>query len=218
MVYNSTLDMLRLETGFDDSLFESDNENLTGYTNHHRLLVPALIAPDVYRAGESGVASSHKLEAVLLGTQRTSTLAFEAANVESAHLNPGWLAVKQMIDFDGEFQSSWRIAQRNDPHHIYSGIKSWAATRSIMRVPRNEPDELSFRLRERYTFTAAGHLDENDIRGILIDNDAPDDVMVATATVYAINKLVPKPELAKLPTNAAEFPALAEMRSSIKQK
>lgn len=202
--------MLRLEQGFNDSLFESDHKDLIGYTNHHRLVVPALIAADIFNAGHSKYASKQKLDMVMDGALRTSTLAFEADNVKEAHHNLGWVAIKEEIDFDDEADSPWRIIRRDDPHFGHPGINAWAATRNLLKLPLDAPDERSTRVRERYTFTARDTIHENDIRGILLQNDAPEDVMVATATVYAINKRVPKPILHREHVDMTQFPALSE--------
>lgn len=208
MVYNMILNMLRLEQGFDDSLFESDHKDLVGYTNHHRLVVPALIAHDTFQAGHSEYATKHRLEMVMDGTRRTATLAFEADNVKEASHNLGWLAIRDEIDFD-EVGSPWRIIRRDDPHFGHPGVNAWAATRNLLKLPLNAPDERSTRIRERYTFTALEAIHEDDIRAILIENEAPEEVMMATATVYAINKLVPKPMLRSERVDMSKFPALS---------
>ena len=201
--------MLRHEKGFADSIYSSADADIRGYTNHHRLLVPALIAPDIYNAGHSAYASKQKLELVLDGTLRSSTLAFESENVKRASENLGWIGIKDEIQIDEDIISDWRITRRDDPHFGHPGINAWSATRNLLKLPHDAATEHSTRVRERYTFTARENYCENDIRAILCENDAPDDIMLATATVYAINKLVPKPQIPHFPVDMSRFPAVS---------
>lgn len=202
--------MLRIEKGFDDSLFETSNAALKGYTNHHRLVLPAIAAYDMFHAGHSSYETQKKLDLVLDGTLRTATLAFEGDNVRDAARNVGWVAIRDEVVPDIAHENPWRVVRRDDGHVNYPGVNVWAATRSLLKLPVDAPDERSTRVRERYTFTATEAVCEADIRGILQDNLAMDDVMVATATVYAINKLVPKPILHRERLDMSKYPALSQ--------
>ena len=201
--------MLRIEKGFDESLFESSNGALRGYTDHHRMLLPAIAAYDYYNQ-QTAEDVRRKLARVMDGSSRTGTLALEKSNVRNAATNLGWLAIKGEIDAETAEANPWRVIMRDDEHAQHPGISVWAATRSLLKTPADAPDELSTRIRERYTFTASNRLGEGDIRAILVENEAPDDVMLATATVYAINKLVPKPKLQHESVDMSKFPALLE--------
>jgi hypothetical protein len=180
--------------------------------------MPALIAHDIYRDRQNGTDSRQKLNAVLTGDRRTATLAYEDSKVKTAYRNLGWIAIKDALLFQDDLSAPWRVLRRNDPHHIFSGINVWSATRNLLKHPHDMPDERSVRIRERYTFIGPEKIDECDITKLLTENETPEDVLLGTATVYAINKLVPKPELHMPTTDEARFPAISEMRSSLRQR
>lgn len=205
--------MLRIEQGFEAPVFESDNPTIRGYTNYHRLVMPALAAYDLLHAGHSEMATQTKLHMVKDGSLRSATLAFESDNVKEAASNIGWVAIREELAVDTDIDAPWRIIRRADPHSLYEGAAVWAATRNIIKLPVGAADDSSTRVRERYTLTALDHVDENDIRRLLVDNDAPDDVMLATATVYAINKTVPKPEYNRVQVDMTKYPALHQHMS-----
>jgi hypothetical protein len=200
--------VLRLEKGFDESVYVSDDENLRGYANHHRVVMPALATYDMHPVSTSEIAVGIKIDQVIEGHMRSATLAFETDNVRSAAENLGWIATKRHLEISDDVDTPWRLIRRVDPHAKFGGFAIWSATRNLLKTPEDATDELSTRVRERYTFAANEELTDNDIESVLIHNQIPEGLMLATATVYAINKSVPKPALPRHETDYSRYPAI----------
>jgi len=206
--------VLRLEQGFDDSLYDSDDPLLHGYSSIHRLLVPALIAYDALRR-DTEDDTHERMRQVALGNPevRSATLVLERDNLSQAVNNLTWIALREALELpNDDVEQHWRIMRRDDPHTMYPGVVTWSATRTLARLDEQgqRTQAASFtRVRERYTLNSHSDLEQDDIRALLEENKTPDDVLLATATVYAVNKAIAKPQ----PHNVVEndYPHVAAL-------
>lgn len=197
--------MLRIEQTFPSSVYDSDDSNLTGYTEYHRLLMPNLIAADIHRDRDLSV--NERITRVESGLARSATLALELRSLEIAHQSKEWQDVVARLNVRDAIKNSWRITRREDPHALYPGHAVWTATRTLANLSDTD-DDLSPRVRERYTFTSSSDLSTDELQKLIVNNEVDEDIVLATATVYAINKAVEKPRVATVdmksyPTTAA---------------
>lgn len=199
--------MLRIEQGFSPSVYEPIDTNLAGYTSHHRLLMPALVAADMraYRH----LSPLERLNQVVHSMSRSATLAMELYDIPNAPHDKAWRTLKNAnIDMSAVPDNSWRLARRADQHSAYPGHVIWTATRTLSHLKDGEEDSEDdpLRLRERYTFTSSEKVTEEDMLELLETGDAPREIIIATATVYALNKAIPKASLPQEPIDISRYP------------
>lgn len=206
--------MLRLEQGFDNSIYGTDDPALLGYTEIHRLKAPALVAFDMLRpVNEETTIDRMKRVAAGDVNMRSATLALECHNLRDAPANLAWHALKETLELPNDgVEQDWRLKKHDDPHAGYPGILVWTATRNLARIDKQGErtrDENATRIRERYSFAAYQHTTEDDIYRLFEENGTADDVMLATATVYAVNKAIAKPQVSPLDTS--KYPNLSAL-------
>lgn len=218
--------MIRLERGFDSSLLDSDNDELNGYTEYHRLVMPKLIAFDMFRAQnpQSPLGRLGMVAAASIPVERDATLLLAAKkdDIVTATETSGWVELRSALQLsEATANDCWRILERCDPHHEYPGITTWSATRTMARLDTNAQrrSDGDVRLRERYTLTSTANVTADDVRLVVERGEYPsgyfDEIILATATVYAINKAVQKLEFNKGGNVANEdYPEIANLEKS----
>lgn len=205
--------VLRIEQGFTNSLYDTDDQAHINYASHHRMLVASLaaydVAYDIYGKSEDAL---ERFEKVSNGLIRSATLSIALKDLKDAPLDKDWIEIRDYLGIseDVETLSDWRIEKdKNDQHHLYNKYGVWSATRSLLRV-----DEV--RVRERYTLTANSQTGLEDITAVIegnVDTDqASGDILLATATVYVLNKAIAKPQVTEQETDWSRFPFAASIR------
>lgn len=202
--------MLRIEQGFSDSVYHTDDQALKKYAVHHRLVVPSIAAYDIYKKSDSGI---ERLEKVLSGVVRSATLCIALENIKDAPLDEDWTEIRDYLEIgdNADTLSDWRIKKdKNAQHHYYDEYGVWSATRNLVQLEE-------VRVRERYTFTVNKSVSSESIAAMLeggADFDPiSDDILLATATVYALDKAIPKPKAEEPKTDWSLYPALNSLRN-----
>lgn len=202
--------VLRIEQGFPNSLYDTDDQAHKQYAGHHRFVVPSIAAYDIYQKSDNGI---ERLEKVLSGVARSATLCIALDNIKDAPLDEDWIEIRDYLGIgeNTDTLSDWRIAQdKNARHYYYDEYGVWSATRNLIQL-----DEV--RVRERYTFTAKKSVSAESITAMVEEgadiNPISDDILLATATVYALDKTIPKPKAEEPKTDWSLYPALNSLRN-----
>lgn len=199
--------MLRIEQGVEASLFTTTDQELKSYAEHHGLVLPSIAAYDLYNRGLEHQSMRERITKVGRGLERSATLCLMLDNIDSAPINPGWIELSKTAVFNEVLkpENDWRVMKvANDGHTKYPDYGIWSATRNLAKFD-------DFRIRERYTVAANSSTDEEEIKDMIIVGKADSDMLIATATVYALNKSVSKPGLEKGETDWSKFPNLYEL-------
>jgi hypothetical protein len=207
--------VLRIEQGFPDSLYDTDDQALKKYADHHRLVLSSIAAYDaaydIHNQSESGI---NRLEKVLSGIVRSATLCVVLEDPKDAPRDKDWIGVRDYLGIDesSEGLSPWRVEKdENDQHHYYDEYGVWSATRTLSKIGDD------FRVRERYTFTAKTSVGTESIVGVVNGEtekiDPTEDVLLATATVYALDKAISKPQVEMPEVDWSRYPALNSLRN-----
>jgi hypothetical protein len=204
--------VLRIEKGFPNSFYDTDDQAHNEYTKYHRMLVSSFAAYDVkYDIYGNSKDPLERFEKVSNGLVRSSTLSIVLKDLKDAPLDKDWIEIRDYLGISEEAEtlSDWRIEKdKNDKHHLYDKYGVWSATRNLLRV--NE-----VRVRERYTFTANTQTRLEDITAAIEGNVDIDqtsgDILLATATVYALNKATAKPQVAEQKTDWSEWPIVVSI-------
>lgn len=200
--------MLRIEQGLPASLFHAESGMLKQYTDVHRLTVSGIAAYDIRRPEYSQDADA-KLAQVRSGVARSATLLFAMQDFEGLPTHPQWLEVRDALEVDPQQAGGWRYTRaEGDTHVSYPGHQVWTATRTLRKY---DPQALA---RERYTLVSAAPLDVSSVAAMFEDGAAIPGAVIGTATVYAVNKAVPKLSLPAEESDdlAQKYPYLADVR------
>jgi hypothetical protein len=199
--------MFRAEQKFPESLYETSDPTHMMYVKHHRMVVPTVMAYDIYGQQKRGV---ERLEKFLDGMVRSATLCIALDDIKNASVNEDWIEMREYfgVQEGSESFSDWRINKvSNARHATYDTYDVWTATRTIAKV------NTTAKVRERYTITAKNTTSHDHIKAVIKDGeDVDNDLFVATATVYALDKSISKPNINDSEIDWSRFPNLASIR------
>lgn len=200
--------VLRVEQGFHPSLLSSDNPQLEGYTKYHQMAMPNMAAYDLLEVARTGEDVAKRLHNVRTGLTRSATLLLECDAIADVTASDDWLELRHLLDLPREgaaARSEWRFREDSrGGHYGFPDMGIWTATRNLAKY-----DETS--VRERYTVTTPKTTPETVVRAVFEDSFVPDDFVIATATVYALNKAIKKPAIEEL--DWSQYPELAALRA-----
>lgn len=171
------------------------------------MAMPNMAAYDLLGVAKTGEDIAKRLHNVRTGLTRSATLLLEYDAIPDVAASDDWLELRHLLDLsheDAAAQSSWRYREDSrGGHYGFPNMGIWTATRNLAKY-----DETS--VRERYTVTTPKSTSESVVREVFEGSAVPDDFVVATATVYAINKAIKKPALEQL--DWSRYPELAALR------